>query len=482
MKIKAQLAMVMNLDKCIGCHTCSIPCKHVWTNREGAEYIWYNNVETKPGLGYPRQWENQAIWNGGWAVQHGRLDLKAGGKINKLLTIFYNPDLPQIDQYYEPWTYNYERLTTAPLSKYQPATRPKSLLTGENLKTIEWGPNWEDDLAGAPVHAPADINFTGLERQVYFNFKNVFMFWLPRICEHCLNPACLASCPAGAIYKRDEDGIVLLDQEKCRGWRFCVSGCPYKKTYFNWRAHRSEKCIFCYPRIEAGLPTLCAETCVGRIRYIGVVLYDAEGLRAVAATESAQELYPAQTSLFLDPHDPEVMAEAKECGIPDNFLAAAQRSPVYKLIAWKLALPPHPEFRTLPMVWYIPPLSPLISASEKEPAVDDLERLRIPLQSLATLLAAGDAAPVKLALQRLLALRRYMRSVNVDQAPDASCLSAAGLTEAMAREMYSLLAIANYEDRFVVPTVRKAEQEDLYQGHGEAGFPAGSIDRLSTDP
>ena len=85
------------------------------------------------------------------------------------------------------------------------------------------------------------------------------MFYLPRICEHCLNPSCMASCPSGAIYKRAEDGIVLVDQDRCRGWRQCITGCPYKKVYFNWKTHRSEKCLFCYPRIEAGEPT-CVRT------------------------------------------------------------------------------------------------------------------------------------------------------------------------------------------------------------------------------
>jgi nitrate reductase / nitrite oxidoreductase, beta subunit len=472
-KVKAQFAMVMNLDKCIGCHTCSIPCKNVWTNRTGAEYIWYNNVETKPGIGYPKHWEDQGRWRGGWTLQNGRPVLRVGGKIAELVKIFYNPDLPQIEEYYEPWTYNYEHLTTSPPSRHQPTTRPKSLITGENM-SLEWGPNWEDDLAGSEVTSIEDVNFEGIERQVYFNFQKVFMFWLPRICEHCLNPGCLAACPAGAIYKRDEDGIVLIDQEKCRGWRFCVSGCPYKKSYFNWQTHRSEKCIFCYPRIEAGLPTLCAESCVGRIRYIGIMLYDVDRLRE-AASAPDQELYQAQTGLFLNPHDPEVIAAAAQSGIAGNFIEAAQRSPVYKLIDWKLALPPHPEFRTLPMVWYIPPLSPIVSASPKEPEIDDPARLRIPLQYLANLLAAGDLAPVRLALQRLLALRRYMRSVHVENQPDVPALEAVGLTAEMAREMYHLLAIANYHDRFVVPTVRKEEAEDLYQGHGEAGFPPHSI-------
>lgn len=92
---------------------------------------------------------------------------------------------------------------------------------------------------------------------MYGQFENTFMMYLPRLCEHCLNPSCVATCPSGAIYKREEDGIVLIDQDKCRGWRLCISGCPYKKIYFNWKSGKSEKCIFCYPRIESGQPTVC---------------------------------------------------------------------------------------------------------------------------------------------------------------------------------------------------------------------------------
>lgn len=479
MKIKAQIAMVMNLDKCIGCHTCSIPCKNVWTNRAGAEYIWWNNVETKPGIGYPKKWENQAEWRGGWKLKDGKLCLAAGGKTSKFLTIFHNPDLPQIDSYYEPWTYNYGGLVASPRKKHQPSLRPKSLVTGENLR-IKWGPNWEDDLAGTNVTGLDDPNFSGLEREVYLQFKNVFMFYLPRICEHCLNPACVASCPSGALYKRNEDGIVLVDQKECRGWRFCVSGCPYKKVYFNWITGRSEKCIFCYPRVEAGMPTLCAESCVGRIRSIGVLLYDAERIHSAASTAGDQNLYRAQTSLFLDPNDPEIAAEAAACGIPKNFIDAARISPVYKLaVEWKLALPPHPEFRTLPMVWYIPPLSPLVNALEREGGEAlssfDPDKLRIPLKYLANLLAAGDEAPVRLALKRLMALRSYMRSVNVDKAPNEAVLEEVGLTPETALEMYDLLAIARYKARYVIPTVRKEEAKDLYRNQGGAGYPQESL-------
>jgi nitrate reductase beta subunit len=103
------------------------------------------------------------------------------------------------------------------------------------------------------------------------SLKTCFMMYLPRICNHCLNPSCLAACPRKALYKREEDGIVLVDQNRCRGYRYCVAACPYKKVYYNWKAGKSEKCIYCYPRIEAGQPTVCSLTCVGKIRYMGRV-------------------------------------------------------------------------------------------------------------------------------------------------------------------------------------------------------------------
>ena len=121
MKVMAQMGMVMNLDKCIGCHTCSVTCKNVWTSRKGVEYAWFNNVETKPGIGYPKEWENQEKWNGGWVrSKSGKLLPKAGGRWRLLAKIFANPDLPQIDDYYEPFTFDYQHLHTAPEMKAPP--------------------------------------------------------------------------------------------------------------------------------------------------------------------------------------------------------------------------------------------------------------------------------------------------------------------------------------------------------------------------
>src|SRR6478609_2268319 len=130
MKVRAQIAMVLNLDKCIGCHTCSVTCKQVWTSREGVEYAWFNNVESKPGIGYPKEWENQEKWKGGWTKVNGKLELKAGGKRKK-------------------------------------------------MDKITWGPNWEDDLAGEFHKRAKDKNFSNMEKEIYKQFENTFHMYLP---------------------------------------------------------------------------------------------------------------------------------------------------------------------------------------------------------------------------------------------------------------------------------------------------------------
>ncbi|GGO20355.1 nitrate reductase subunit beta [Microbispora rosea subsp. aerata] len=491
-RVMAQLAMVMNLDKCIGCHTCSVTCKQAWTNRTGTEYVWFNNVETRPGQGYPRTYEDQDKWKGGWELnRRGRLRLKAGGRLRKLLTIFANPLLPSIGDYYEPWTYDYDRLFSAPVTGDTPVARPRSLITGEPMK-ITWSANWDDDLAGAPELAPADPVLRKVSDQVKLEFERAFMFYLPRICEHCLNPSCVASCPSGAMYKRSEDGIVLVDQDRCRGWRMCVTGCPYKKVYFNHRTGKAEKCTFCYPRAEVGIPTVCSETCVGRLRYIGLILYDADRVADAASTPDEKALFEAQKSVMLDPRDPEVIAEARASGIPEDWLEAARNSPVYKLIFdYGVALPLHPEYRTMPMVWYIPPLSPVVdvlrdTGHDGERAGNlfgAIDALRIPIGYLAELFSAGDPEPVRAALRRLAAMRSYMRGINLAGERDESIPASVGLGGDQVEEMYRLLAVAPYDERYVIPKAH-AEQgarlEELatgcsldYEGGPAMGGPFG---------
>lgn len=483
MKVRAQFAFVFNLDKCIGCHTCSVTCKNVWTNRKGMEYAWWNNVESKPGIGYPRQWENQDKWNGGWVLNNGKLELKSGGRVKRLMNIFANPDMPEIDDYYEPFTYNYAHLQNAPLSEATPTARPLSQITGETMEKITWGPNWEDDLAGEFAKRSQDRNLENIQKEIYAQFEHTFHMYLPRICNHCLNAACVAACPSGSIYKREEDGIVLVDQDKCRGWRMCISSCPYKKVFYNWESGKAEKCIGCYPRVESGMPTVCSESCVGRIRYNGIMLYDADRIEELASQENVQDLYEAQCRIFLDPNDPEVIAAARAEGISDDWIEAARRSPIWKLaMEWKIAFPMHPEFRTLPMVWYVPPLSPVQSQIDQgrlpvgpDGAIPVADALRLPVKYLANLLTAGKEAPIISALNRMIAMRSYQRSVHVDGRADTRALDAAGITEAQAREMYRYLAIANYEDRFVIPTGHEEVRlEDFYGHQGQNGFAFGN--------
>ena len=481
MRVRAQIGMVLNLDKCIGCHTCSVTCKNVWTSREGVEYAWFNNVETKPGTGYPTDWENQARWNGGWErTRAGKLQPKQGSKWRILANIFANPDLPEIDDYYEPFDFDYDHLKSAPEMEAFPTARPRSKITGERMEKIEKGPNWEEILGGEFSKRSQDYNFEGIQKKIYGEYENTFMMYLPRLCEHCLNPACAASCPSGAIYKREEDGIVLIDQEKCRGWRMCVSGCPYKKVYYNWSTGKSEKCTLCYPRIESGNPTVCSETCVGRIRYIGVMLYDADRIEEAASTERTTDLYDAQLDVFLDPNDPLVIETARADGIPEDWIRAAQESPIWKMaMVWKVAFPLHPEYRTLPMVWYVPPLSPIQSYADAGglPQTDSIlpavESLRIPVQYLANMLSAGDTGPVLRALKRMMAMRHYKRSQTVEGVTDTRAIEEVGLSVEQVEEMYRYLAIANYEDRFVIPTSHREMARDAFPEKNGCGFTFG---------
>ncbi len=261
-EVQHQIASVLDLNKCLGCQTCTIACKTLWTDGDGMEYMWWNTVNTQPGMGTPRDWENKG---GGWNGEAGR-----------------QGQLPTKAEFGEAWQFNHEQV-------YYEGKGSSVFLQPQGGRP-SWGPNWDEDQGGG-------------------EYPNSYYFYLPRICNHCTNPACLAACPRSAIYKRPEDGIVLVDEDLCHGYRFCVEACPYKKIYFNFQRDIAQKCIFCFPRIEKGVPPACARQCSGRLRFIG----------------------------FLDDED----------------------GPIYKLVnEWKVALRLHAERGTQPNVFYIPPLSP----------------------------------------------------------------------------------------------------------------------------
>ncbi|MEM0241878.1 MAG: hypothetical protein QXV92_02320, partial [Fervidicoccaceae archaeon] len=223
-----------------------------------------------------------------------------------------------------------------------------------------------------------------------------------------------------------------------------------------------------------GLPTVCAETCVGRMRYMGLLLYDAERIREAASAEESA-LLKSQLSIILDPNDPKIEEEALNQGIWKDWLESAKKSPVFKMVKeWKIAFPLHPEYRTLPMVFYIPPLSPILrifegeelGELEPEDIFPNVRNMRIPVAYLAKMFAAGDEDSVRKAIEKLIAVRAYMRSISLGR-PNLNVLSEVGLSEKDAREMYRLLAVAKYEDRFVVP---KAHREQSLKASIEQGY------------
>lgn len=495
MNPRAQVSMVFHLDKCIGCHTCSVACKNIWTDREGAEYMWWNNVETKPGTGYPTRWEDQKRYKGGFEIRGEELRLKLQGKLGGLANLFFNPYLPTVDEYYEPFDYDYEKLFTAPEGEDQPAVRAKSMISGKHME-IEASPNWDDDLGGSPVYAENDPNLEDLteaERRSLNEIQQMVFFYLPRICNHCANPGCVAACPASAIYKRGEDGIVLIGQDKCRAWRMCISGCPYKKPYFNWKTGKSEKCILCYPRLESGQPPACFHACVGRIRYLGVLLYDADQIKSAASVPD-EDLVDAQREMVLDPNDPKVIQAAKQKGISDDMIEAAQNSPVYKFFKkWEIALPLHPEFRTLPMLFYVPPLGPVqamalggngayeiegTGAEGMTPQFDlILEKARVPIKYLARLFAAGNEKIIEDVMKRLVTVRMFKRWQTVADLKDEEvtrALANADMTPEEAEAIFRLTSLPTFEERFVVPPLKREQSiestRDPLEHKREAGF------------
>jgi nitrate reductase beta subunit len=261
---KRQFAAVFDINKCIACQTCTLACKTTWTSGKGQEYMLWNNVESKPFGFYPLGWDLRLLrelgpqtWEGG--AYQGR-------------TIF----------------------EAAPAGTRVLGWRPDDLdYANPNVG--------EDDCAGQ-IENGANLQVPHL----------AWFFYLARICNHCSFPACLASCPRGAVYKRAEDGIVLIDQGRCRGYQECVKACPYKKTFFNALTGTSEKCIACFPKMEQGLQPQCFLNCIGKIRLAGWI----------SRPEKAQ---------------------------PDNPLD-------YLVHVKKVALPLFPQFGLEPNVYYIPPI------------------------------------------------------------------------------------------------------------------------------
>ncbi|MFQ5682216.1 MAG: 4Fe-4S dicluster domain-containing protein [Candidatus Binatia bacterium] len=297
---KRQFAFVFNINRCIACQTCTMACKSTWTFSKGQEHMWWANVETKPYGGYPQFWDMKIL----------RLleEANPGGQ-QWSGTPSGNSKNP------------YGRFDGQTIFEAKKALQPGSSRVLGYLPTDEeWNfPNIYEDNPLGKKGVPNQFDTTGVELPVH----KTWFFYLARICNHCTYPGCLAACPRKAIYKRPEDGIVLIDQKECRGYRKCVEACPYKKAMYRGNTRVTEKCIACYPRVEGKDPesggqpmeTRCMAACVGQMRMQGLVKMNRDG----TWTED-------------------------------------RHNPIYYLVhVAKVALPLYPELGTLPNGYYIPP-------------------------------------------------------------------------------------------------------------------------------
>ena len=277
---------------------------------------------------------------------------------------------------------------------------------------------------------------------------------------------------------------MLINQDRCRAWRSCIPACPYKKTYFNWSTGKSEKCILCFPRLESGQAPACFHSCVGRIRYLGNLLYDADLIKDMALLPD-EELVEAQRSMILDPFDTAVIAAARQNGVPEGVIESARKSPVYRYVKeWKLALPLHVEYRTFPMLFYVPPLLPVMSVTQGDVVRNDLddlfadiEKARAPIEYLGKMFTGGSLGKLRYALRKELAVRIWRRHVTVGDLSEEKAMAAlaeADCTPDQADAIYKLSALASFEDRFEVPPFQREMAiemlEDPHDHRANAGF------------
>jgi nitrate reductase beta subunit len=258
----------------------------------------------------------------------------------------------------------------------------------------------------------------------------------------------------------------------------CVTACPYKKSYYNWNTGKSEKCVLCYPRLESAQAPACMHSCVGRIRYLGVMLYDADQIQAVASCDENQ-IVDRHMDIYMDPFDPAVIKAAKENGIADSTIKAAQNSPVYKFVKkWKIALPLHPEFRTLPNLFYVPPLLPAMASVSADGTYDTVsehlltgvEKLRVPIRYLSSLFTAGNDEKVIDVFKKLHAVRVSRRDTTVKDVTEKqlnTVMSEANMDVHTANEIFRLTSLATFEERFVIPAAHREEAIEMLENTGD---------------
>ncbi|HYF96378.1 MAG TPA: 4Fe-4S dicluster domain-containing protein [Symbiobacteriaceae bacterium] len=123
-------------------------------------------------------------------------------------------------------------------------------------------------------------------------FPNVSMQFVPKLCNHCEDPACVSVCPTGASFKRSEDGIVLINQDDCIGCKYCMVSCPYGVRYLDESKGVVDKCTWCVHRVEQGVVPSCVNTCITGARIFGDLNDPHSDIAKFIATHPVQQLKP----------------------------------------------------------------------------------------------------------------------------------------------------------------------------------------------
>jgi len=123
-------------------------------------------------------------------------------------------------------------------------------------------------------------------------FPNVHRSFLPRLCNQCEKPACVKVCPTGATYKREQDGVVVIDADVCIGCKYCIQACPYGMRFLNPVTGAADKCDFCLHRVKNGLVPACVNTCQGKARIFGNLNDPESEISKVLASNATTVLRP----------------------------------------------------------------------------------------------------------------------------------------------------------------------------------------------
>ena len=150
------------------------------------------------------------------------------------------------------------------------------------------------------------------------------MVSLPRLCNHCDEPPCVPVCPVQATFQRD-DGIVLVDNERCVGCGYCVQACPYDARFLNHETQTADKCTFCEHRLEVGLLPACVESCVGGARVIGDI-NDEDSTVSQLLNEHGKGIKVLKPGMATVPH-------VFYIGLPDEFVDGIEGQASVRLVA-----------------------------------------------------------------------------------------------------------------------------------------------------